>query len=92
MVKAELMKEIKSRTGIDIKEVSNVMSAFAEIVTEVLTKDKDEKIPLSGLGVFKVKEVSERSGVSALGDKKPWVKPAHSEICFKITKSAREFV
>lgn len=92
MTKVELLKEISTESEVSPKDVEKVLSAYEKFVKEILSEEKDEKIPLPGLGTFKVKEVPERSGVSSLGDKKPWVKPAHTEICFKLTKSAREIV
>lgn len=92
MTKVELLKEISAETEVNTKEVEAVLAAFEKVVKETLAEDKVEKVTLPGLGTFKVKDVPERSGVSSLGDKKPWVKPAHTEICFKLTKSAREIV
>lgn len=71
------------------KNVEAVLTAFAEVVIETLMNDKNEKIPLPKLGTFSIKDVSERKGISALGEHKAWVKPAHSEIKFKINKNLK---
>lgn len=72
------------------KDVETVLAAYADVVIEKLENNNAEKVVLPGLGSFKVKDVPERKGVSALGNKKEWSKPAHKEICFKITKSVKE--
>ena len=72
------------------KDVETVLAAYADVVIEKLESNNADKVILPGLGSFKVKDVPERKGVSALGDKKVWVKTAHREICFKITKSVKE--
>lgn len=71
------------------KDVETVLVAYADVVIEKLENNNAEKVVLPGLGSFKVKDVPERKGVSALGDKKEWVKPAHREIIFKIAKNVK---
>ena len=91
MKKNELIKAVGERVdGATNKLVDEVLNAYADVVLETLKNDKTEKIALPNIGTFSVKEVPERRGVSALGEKKEWVKPAHSEIAFKITKSIKE--
>lgn len=90
MTKAELLKEITSVTELSQKDVDTVLAAYANVVTESLTENKDETIPLPGLGTFKVKHVNERSGVAALAGGKAWTKPEHDEIRFKISSSVKE--
>ncbi len=89
MVKNELIRTIGEKVGVAQKDVDAVLTAFAEVVTETLASDKDEKIVLPSLGTFKVKAVPERRGISTLGEKKEWVKPAHEEITFKISKNVK---
>lgn len=72
------------------KDVEAVLTAYTDVVIEKLESNNADKVILPGLGSFKVKDVPERKGVSALGDKKEWLKPAHREITFKITKSVKE--
>lgn len=90
MVKNEMLKNVASESGTTIKVVDEVLSAYGKLVLGVLAEKKDEKIPLPSIGTFSVKHVSERSGVAALAGGKSWTKPAHDEIQFKITKSAKE--
>lgn len=90
MKKTDLLSAISAKTELHKKDCEDVLTAFAEVVIEALTKDHDEKIALAELGTFKVKDVPERSGTCVLGDKKKWIKPAHSEIYFKMSKSIKE--
>lgn len=92
MNKNEMIKAVSERVdGATNKLVDEVLKAYADVVFETLKNDKAEKITLPNIGNFFVKEVPERRGISTLGEKKEWVKPAHSEIAFKITKSVKEF-
>ena len=91
MTKQEMIKAVNEKVeGATNKLVDDVLKAYAEVVFETLGKDKNEKVTLPNIGTFSVKEVPERRGISALGEKKEWVKPAHSEIAFKIIKSVKE--
>lgn len=72
------------------KDVEVVLTAYADVVIGTLKDNDAEKVVLPGLGSFKVKDVPERKGISALGAKKEWVKPAHREITFKIAKNVKE--
>lgn len=91
MTKAEMIKEVSSRVeNVNQIKVNEVLEAYAEVVTETLANNREEKIALPGLGTFKVKHVPERSGVAALAGGKAWTKPAHDEIQFKISKSVKE--
>jgi len=91
MTKQILVKTIADRIeGMTQKQVAAVLEVLPEVIKETLINDKDEKITLPGIGIFKVKKIPERRGVSALGEKKEWVKPAHSEISFKIMKSVKQ--
>ncbi len=90
MSKTDLLKKIAKSTELSQKNVDDVLVAFADLVKETLTSDKDEKVTLPGLGTFSVKHVSERSGVAALAGGKAWTKPEHDEIRFKISSSVKE--
>lgn len=91
MTKAEMIKEVSSRVeNVNQTKVDEVLASYVDVVTETLTKNKDEKITLPGLGTFSVKHVPERSGVAALAGGKAWTKPAHDELQFKITRSVKE--
>lgn len=92
MNKNEIFKAVADKTPeLKVKDIETVLAAYAEYIIETLKETTDKSaLPLPGIGNFKVKEVAERKGKSALGDHKEWVKPAHREICFKISKSVRE--
>ena len=91
MTKNEMISAVSAHLDdVTKKTVEEVIGAFADVVVDTLTDNRDEKITIPGIGTFKVKHVSERSGVTALGDKKPWTKPAHDEIVFKVSKTVKE--
>lgn len=90
MVKNEMLKNVANEAGTTSKVVDEVLSAYGKFVLGVLAENKDEKIPLPTIGTFSIKHVAERSGVAALAGGKAWTKPAHDEITFKISKSAKE--
>nr|DAO66492.1 MAG TPA: Bacterial DNA-binding protein [Caudoviricetes sp.] len=97
MIKIDLVREIVTRATdkgtctYTQADVLNIIDSFVEIVQEKLSADKEEKIPLFGLGNFIVKHIPEKSGVINMGDKKgqAWSKPAHDEIAFKVTSSVK---
>lgn len=89
MTKAEMIKEIAAKAEVTNKVVETVIDAYGDFVFDVLVTEKDEKIPLPGIGNFSVKHVSERSGVTALTGGKEWTKPAHDELKFTISKSVK---
>lgn len=90
MLKNELLKKVSKESGLTQKDVDLALSAFVNVVIETFNKDKEEKITLYNLGTFKVKNVAEKRGISSLGEKKEWVKPAHSELVFKVNSSVKE--
>jgi len=90
MTKAEMIKEVSSRVeNVNQAKVDEVLAAYADVVTETLTKNKDDKIALPGLGTFSVKHVPERRGKILLGDRagEDYVVAAHKEPKFKMSKS-----
>lgn len=91
MTKAELLKGITSVTELSQKDIDAVLAAYATVVTESLAENKDETIPLPGLGTFKVKDVNERRGTIMMGDRKgeEYITPAHQEPTFKLSKSIK---
>lgn len=92
MNKIELVKKIVevSTEEVTQKQVSAVLAAIESVVRDTLTENKDEKVPLPGIGTFSVKHVAERSGVATLAGGKEWTKPAHNELKFTISKSVKE--
>lgn len=92
MTKAELLKAITNSVAeLSQKNVDDVLSAYATVVAEGLTENKDETIPLPGLGTFKVKDINERRGTIMMGDRKgeEYVTSAHQEPTFKLLKSVK---
>ena len=91
MTKNDFINKIQETIDIEVtkKDLTHIVEAIGTVVTDTLKNDSDEKITLPGLGSFKVKEVAERSGVTALTGK-PWTKPAHKSVVFKVTKSLKE--
>ena len=59
---------------------------------DTLNKDTNETVSFGKLGKFKVKTVPERRGKIMMGDRKgeEYVTPQHEEICFKMSKSAKQ--
>ena len=92
MTKNEMLKKVSEVSGLTQKDVDIVISAFSDVVIDTLADNRDDKVTLGNLGTFKVKHVPERSGVAALAGGKAWTKPAHDEICFKMSKSVKELV
>ncbi len=91
MTKTEVLKKITEKVSVSQKEAEAVLSAFSELVTEILTENREEKIPFEKLGSFKVKNVPERKGQIILGEKagEEYCVPAHDEITFKMSKSVK---
>ena len=60
MNKTELAAAVAAKTGMKKKDAEAVVAAFGEAVTEAL--QKGEKVALTGLGTFEVKERAARTG------------------------------
>jgi len=90
MVKNEMLKKVAEVSGLSQKDVDTVLTAYTTTVVNTLTENRGEKIALGNLGIFKVKNVPERSGVAALAGGKAWTKPAHDEIQFRISRTVKE--
>ena len=93
MVRNDVLKAVQSKVeGASKKDIAIILDAFADVITETLKADPTESIAVGKLGKFKVKEVPERRGTILLGDRKgeEYVTPAHSEITFKMFKTAKQ--
>lgn len=93
MTKNNFIKNIAGKLeGCSQKDVSAVLDAFEEVIVETLKTNATESVPVGKLGKFKVKTVSERRGKIMMGDRKgeEYVTPQHDEICFKMSKSAKQ--
>lgn len=90
MNKLDMIREVASEADVTNKVAEAVMDAYGKFILGVFDENRDEKVPLPGLGAFSVKHVKEKSGVAALAGGKAWTKPAHDEIQFKLSKSVKE--
>lgn len=98
MTKNEVVKKVVavvgSKTEVSVSKdlVANVIDAYAGVVIDELSKNKDERINLGAIGVFKTKHVPQREGIVQIGSKKgtKWTKPAHDEITFSVSKKNKE--
>lgn len=97
MLKDMMLKEVSERATDIIategkkftkKEVAALLQAYAECVIDNLVDNKDEKIPMPGIGTFSAKHVAARDGVSAINGKE-WHKDAENQLVFKISKSVK---
>ena len=92
MVRNEIAKAVANKLeGCTIKDATAVLEAFEEVVIETLKADPTESVAIGKIGKFKVKDVPERTGTIMMGDRKgeTYTVPAHSEITFKMSKSAK---
>ncbi len=93
MVKNELISAIAERIeGAKKGDIAVVLDTFAEVITDTLKANDKESVPVGKLGKFKVKTVSERRGKIMLGERagETYVTPAHQEITFKMSKTAKQ--
>ena len=90
MVRNEVLKAVQTKVeGATQKDIAVILDAFADVITETLKADPTESVAVGKLGKFKVKEVPTRDGVSAINGK-AWHTDAHSEITFKMSKTAKQ--
>lgn len=89
MVKVDVLRGVASKLdGCSQKDVEAVLNAYAEFVMETLVANKDEKVPMLGIGSFTAKHVDAKSGVSAINGK-AWSKDAEDQLVFKVSKSVK---
>ena len=93
MTKTDLITAIANRVdGAKKGDIAVIIDTYAEVITDTLKADATESVPVGKLGKFKVKTVPERRGKVMMGDRKgeEYVTPQHDEICFKMSKSAKQ--
>ena len=93
MIKTELINAIAERIeGAKKGDIALILDTYAEVITDTLKADTTESVPVGKLGKFKVKTVPERRGKIMMGDREgeEYVTPQHDEICFKMSKSAKQ--
>ena len=89
MIKTELINAIAERIeGAKKGDIAVILDTYAEVITDTLKKDTTESITVCKLGNFNVKDVPEITGKIMLGETD--VTPAHQEITFKMSKSAKQ--
>lgn len=86
MTKAEIVSAISAKTGLDKKEVLNVVEAFMEVVKD--TMSEGEEVFLRGFGSFIIKHRAEKTARNISRNVCMTV-PAHDIPAFK---PAREFM
>lgn len=93
MIKNEVVNAIAERIeGAKKGDIALILDTYAEIIIDTLKADATESVPVGKLGKFKVKDVPERTGKIMLGERtgETYVTPAHQEITFKMSKSAKQ--
>ena len=93
MIKTELINAIAERIeGAKKGDIALILDTYAEVITDTLKADTTESVPVGKRGKFKVKTVPERRAKIMMGDRKgeEYVTPQHDEICFKMSKSAKQ--
>lgn len=93
MNKTELINAIAERIeGAKKGDIALILDTYAEVITDTLKADTTESVPVGKLGKFKVKTVPERKGKIMMGNRKgeEYVTPQHDEICFKMSKTAKQ--
>lgn len=93
MTKNEVLKAVSNKVdGASQKDIAVILDAFADVITETLIADHTESVAVGKFGKFKVKDVPERRGTIMMGDRKgeEYVTPAHAEITFKMSKTAKQ--
>ena len=90
MTKNEMISAVANKVeGATKKDIGVVIDALTDGIKEAVVAGDTVTIP--EICKISSKDVAERSGVTKLGDvEKAWTKPAHDEICFKISKSVKE--
>ena len=86
MRKNEVLELIKNALGLETKKEAEGFVKEIEALTEALNNGLEvgDKAKVGSL-TFEKKHVPERRGVSTLGEKKEWVKPAHDKLTVKLS-------
>lgn len=93
MTKLELLKGIvKKAEGVSQKDVDAVLVALGEVIEDAVKNG--DKVTIPKIGVFSVKEVSERRGTIYLGNRKgeEYVVPQHKEPKFTMNKKLKKIL
>lgn len=93
MTKTDLITAITNRVdGAKKGDIAVIIDTYAAVITDTLKANVTESVPVGKLGKFKVKNVPERTGKIMLGERagETYVTPAHQEITFKMSKTAKQ--
>ena len=88
MTKNEMINKIQETVDFEVtkKDLTQIVDAYTKVIKEAVLAGDTVTIP--EICKISSKDVSERSGVTKLGDvEKAWTKPAHKEACVKTLKS-----
>lgn len=89
MNKTEMIENVAKATGMKKKDIEAVMVAFVDTIEQALVNG--EKVQISGLGSFDVKERAERIGRNPKTKEKITI-PASKYPAFSASKSLKEAV
>lgn len=84
MKKSELAVELSKRTGMTKSDANLALGAFTDLVSEALARG--EKVQLTGLGTWVVRERKERNGVNPATGQKIKI-PAKRVAAFKASST-----
>lgn len=93
MTKAELLKGIAEKAeGVTKKDADTVLAALGEVIEDAVKNG--DKVNIPNIGVFSVKDVSERRGIIYLGNRKgeEYVVPQHKEPKFTMNKKLKKIL
>lgn len=90
MSKKELIRNIASVADMTQKDVVAVLEAFETVLYEAMKNG--DKVMLSNIGTFTVKDIPERTGTIMMGEKtgETYCVPAHQEPKFKMSKTLKD--
>ena len=89
LTKAELIRDIHTKTGIPRKEIVDVVSDLMDIITDELKENNQVKI--SSFGTFSVRQKSERIGRNPK-TKEEAIISARRVVSFRVSKQLKNKV
>ena len=82
---------VARKTGVRRALVEKVLNCFGDTIVQVLKENDDEKIVFPHLGIFKLKSMNERTGVSKITGEK-WTQPSHKKLYFMTSDFVKEWL
>lgn len=89
MTKADIIREISSKTGLKRKDVSNVVEAMMVAIKDSLTNG--EEVYMRGFGSFIIKERAQKTARN-ISKNVTVIVPAHNIPAFKPAKEFMEMI